>query len=56
MNTYERHGFKNRHEYLRDLAEIHDVDFHLVESLADALGESEDFDGLVNAVEDMEGR
>ena len=53
MTVYEKHGFKNRHDYLIDLSEQYFVDIHYVESLADLLGESEDFDGLVSAIQDI---
>ena len=55
-NIYKKHRHSNRNEYLQDLAYTYDVDFCYVEALAGALGESEDFDGLVSAVQDMEGR
>ena len=53
-NIYQEHGFKNRAEYLEDLAEQYDADLDMVYAVADMLGENEDFDGLVNAVQDME--
>ena len=52
-NKYKELGFKNRHEYLLDLAYENCVDYLYVESLAQLLGPSEDFDGLVNAIKDM---
>lgn len=52
MNIYQEHGFNNREDYLKDLAEAYSVDYHMVKSLADLMGESEDFDGLISAVED----
>lgn len=53
-NIYQENGYENREDYLRSLSEEYDVDYHAVHELATLLGESEDFDGLVNAVEDME--
>ena len=49
---YQRRGFKNRTEYLRSLADEYDADFVLVTVVADVYGPSEDFDGLINALED----
>jgi hypothetical protein len=51
MNVYQQHGFNNRREYLESLAD--DVPLHVVLSLADVLGEAEDFDGLVTELEDL---
>ena len=52
MNVYQRHGFQSRTDYLHDLALEYDVDERTVLLLADMLGPSEDFDGLVSALED----
>ena len=53
-NIYEEYGFKDRAEYLRNLAEEYGVDLERVVALADLLGPNEDFDGLVTAIQDME--
>lgn len=45
-------GFKNRSEYLDSLSEEYNTDPDTVYTLADLLGYEEDFDGLVNALED----
>ena len=50
MNDYIAQGFKNRRDYLESLAEEYDRD--QVFMLAAMLGPSEDFDGLVTALED----
>jgi hypothetical protein len=50
MNDYIAQGFKNRRDYLESLAEEYDRD--TVFMLASLLGPSEDFDGLVTALED----
>lgn len=50
MNDYIAQGFKNRRDYLEALAEEYDRD--KVFLLASLLGPSEDFDGLVTALED----
>ena len=52
-DTYKRHGYDSREEYLDHLAEEYGVAKILVYSIADMFGPSEDFDGLVNALEDM---
>ena len=51
-NIYQQHGFENRREYLTSLAEEYGVSVQTVFSLASMLGSSEDFDGLVSALED----
>ena len=50
MNDYTANGFANRREYLESLCE--DYDRETVYALAGILGASEDFDGLVTALED----
>lgn len=52
MSIYEDQGYEDRKDYLQCLAEENEVDFRTVEALADLLGESEDFDGLVTSVQD----
>lgn len=52
MSIYTEHGYANRAEYLRQLAEEFEVPIDVVFTLADLLGKSEDFDGLVSALED----
>lgn len=52
MNIYQENGFKNRKEYLEDLADMYDVDYDIVKSMSDTLGSSEDFDGLVSMLEE----
>lgn len=47
---YEEEGFKNRKEYLNNLAEEYG---DVVHELADILGPSEDFDGLISECEDL---
>jgi len=51
-NPYTEQGFANRKDYLNNLADEYGVDVHTVYHLAKLLGSSEDFDGLVSAVED----
>ena len=47
-------NYENRKDYLESLAEDYNISFLTVLSLADILGPSEDFDGLINALEDIE--
>ena len=50
MNEYQLNGYANRKEYLEELCEEYPRD--IVYALADILGSSEDFDGLVTSLED----
>jgi hypothetical protein len=50
MNEYQINGFANRREYLESLCE--EYDRTIVYTLANLLGSSEDFDGLVTSLED----
>jgi hypothetical protein len=53
-NLYkELHDCENRSEYLKMLAEKNGIDIHTVYAIADMLGPSEDFDGLVSSLEDI---
>ena len=50
QDVYQQNGFTSRQDYLNNLAdEYGDVVF----DLADLLGETEDFDGLVTSLEDF---
>ena len=51
---YKEHGCKNRAEYLKQLADEHNQPLSFVKSLSNLLGQDEDFDGLINALEDAE--
>ena len=53
-NIYQENGYADRDDYLTCLAEDYGVPIEDVFSLADMLGENEDFDGLVSALEDAE--
>lgn len=53
QDIYKQKGYKDRESYLNSLADEYGVSNMLVYSLADMLGPNEDFDGLVNALEDM---
>jgi hypothetical protein len=52
MSTYTECGFKNRLDYLKDLSLEFEVPLETVLAMADILGPSEDFDGLVTSLED----
>jgi hypothetical protein len=52
MTIYQENGFETRKEYLLDLADNMGMDASIVFALADMLGSSEDFDGLVTSLED----
>ena len=52
-NIYKEHGYRNRMDYFKALVEEYDADLELVTTLADVLGEEEDFDGLVVMLEDL---
>lgn len=52
--TYQENGYKNRRDYLQCLSEDYGVPYETVLSLAEMLGQNEDFDGLVQALEDCE--
>jgi hypothetical protein len=43
-----------RYQLMRDYAEQYGVPLEVVRALADMLGPDEDYDGLVNALEDYE--
>lgn len=44
---------EERRQYLKDLAEEHDIDEDIVFMMADILGENEDNDGLITSLQDM---
>lgn len=52
-NVYKANGFEDREDYLSCLAEAYGLPLEeVVRPLAELLGPSEDFDGLVSALED----
>lgn len=53
QTIYNEHGFNSRKEYLIDLADQYNVDQSAVFEMAQLLGSSEDFDGLVSMLEDL---
>ena len=53
-DIYREMGYESRQDYLENLAADYRVPEDVVFSLSDLLGESEDFDGLISAIEDAE--
>lgn len=53
LNVYTEKGFNSRAHYLRTLAADYGISLSTVKSLSDLLGPTEDFDGLVIALEDF---
>jgi hypothetical protein len=53
MSAYTDEGYTSRKDYLECLADDMGVDVQVVFTMASLLGPSEDFDGLVTAIEDM---
>ena len=53
-NIYRENGYADRGDYLNRLSEDYGVSIEDVYSLAEMLGENEDFDGLVSTLEDTQ--
>ena len=53
-NIYQQNGYADRDNYLTCLSEDYGVSIEDVYSLSEMLGENEDFDGLICALEDVE--
>jgi len=53
MNVYESLGYKDRIDYLEFLSDNLEIDIDTVYAVAELLGPTEDFDGLVSSLEDM---
>ena len=53
-NPYQDNGYKNRKDYLQCLSEDYGVHLETVLVIANTFGPSEDFDGLISALEDCE--
>jgi hypothetical protein len=51
---YNANGYKDRDDYLQSLTKEFGIDRSAVSMISDMLGPSEDFDGLVSALEDFE--
>ena len=52
MSQYTEQGYKSRRDYLDTLADDLGIDRATVYTMAQLLGPSEDFDGLVTMLED----
>jgi len=52
VNIYKENGYTSRKNYLESLADDFGIDIGIVNVLANILGPSEDFDGLVTTLED----
>ncbi len=56
-DPYKDNGYANREDYLSCLAEDYGLDLEeVVRPIADLLGPTEDFDGLVSMLEDEAGK
>ena len=53
-NIYKQNEYTDRDDYLTCLSEDYGVSIEDVYSLSEMLGENEDFDGLICALEDTE--
>lgn len=54
MSIYNEQGYENRETYLKAVSEEFNIEPFIIEALSDVLGEEEDFDGLICALEDYE--
>jgi hypothetical protein len=53
QSIYQEAGYDDRKHYLACLSDEYNVSRDVVFMLASVLGSNEDFDGLVNSLEDM---
>ena len=53
-NRYKKAGYEPREDYLNDLAVRYNINPMIISGLAEILGDEEDFDGLISAIEDMD--
>ena len=53
-NRYKKAGYEPRENYLNDLAVRYNINPMIISGLAEILGDEEDFDGLIPAIEDMD--
>jgi hypothetical protein len=56
MSIYTDNGYTDRDEYLACMSDEYGINIDKVELVADLLGPSEDFDGLVTTLQDMQDR
>lgn len=52
-NIYQKNGYLDRQNYLTCIASQYGVDLMIVTSMAEILGDDEDFDGLISNLEDI---
>ena len=55
-DVYAQNGYEDREDYLNSLAEEKGIDRLTVDMIADMLGETEDFDGLISTLDDYKRR
>lgn len=53
QNIYAQNGYKDREDYLKSIADEYGTDIMIVSSMAEVLGENEDFDALISQLEDL---
>jgi len=53
-DAYKANGYKDREDYLNGLADDKGYDRMTVGMIADMLGPSEDFDGLISGLDDFD--
>ncbi|NDV69974.1 RNA polymerase [Dysgonomonas sp. 25] len=51
QTIYRQNGFEDRNDYLQSLADDYGVNVYVIFSLAEIIGESEDFDELISTLE-----
>lgn len=57
LDAYRENGYADREDYLSCIAEDYGLDLEqVVRPLAELLGPSEDFDGLISSLEDEAGK
>lgn len=54
MSIYTEKEYKDRQNYLNSVSDEYGVDINIVNTLADVLGPSEDFDGLISVLQDID--
>lgn len=52
-DIYNENGYESRSHYLESLCGEYGTDMMIVGGIAEILGENEDFDGLICALEDL---
>jgi hypothetical protein len=53
QNIYNQEGYADRMDYLKSVADEFGTYIMVVSSIAEILGEDEDFDGLISMLEDI---